>query len=242
MRMALKEAADAIVFDCDGTLSKLEGIVELAKMNGAEKEVDQLTEEAMSEGIFGEVIYEKRLLLTKPTQKQTEQLGHKYFLHATLDVIDVLKVFKALNKKIFIVTAGVTPAIRIFAEKLEIPEDHIYAVDLLFGDRGEYEDFDRESPLITINGKYHIVEQIKQQHGNVIHIGDGMNDYASFDIVQRFVGFGGNYYRQRMAELCDFYITSESILPLLPLSLTGNEIEKLSEENQALVHQGIALL
>lgn len=47
----LKHTIDAIVFDCDATLSQIEGIDGLAKVNGVEERVRLLTEEAMEKRV-----------------------------------------------------------------------------------------------------------------------------------------------------------------------------------------------
>jgi phosphoserine phosphatase len=239
MTQALTHPIDAIIFDCDGTLSKLEGINELARMNGVEKEVSQLTERAMSEGIFGSKIYEKRLSLTRPTKDQVQQLGHDYFTQATTDITHVIKIFKQLHKEIFIVTAGLTPAIQIFATKLNIKFDNIFAVDVIFDQHGQYQDFDRQSPLVELEGKHKIAQQIKKNYPRILHVGDGMNDFSTFDIVTRFVGYGGVYFREKMKSLCEFYITSDSTAPLLPLALTQEEINRLNGQDRELFEKGV---
>lgn len=42
---------DAVISDCDGTLSTIEGIDELARMNDVYAEISQLTQAAMTQGI-----------------------------------------------------------------------------------------------------------------------------------------------------------------------------------------------
>ena len=94
-------------------------------------------------------------------------------------------------------------------------------MNIHFDEQGHYRDFDRTSPLIHNQGKRIIVEQLKKQHANLLYLGDGLNDLAVRDLVTRFVGYGGWYYRQNIADQCEFYIKSPSLLALLPLALTG---------------------
>ena len=44
----LKTSIDALIFDCDGTLSRIEGIDVLADQNGVGDAVKQLTHDAMT--------------------------------------------------------------------------------------------------------------------------------------------------------------------------------------------------
>ena len=75
----LKTALDAIVFDCDGTLSAIEGIDVLADAQGVGAEVKVLTEQAMSKDGITLDLYQKRMELVRPTHKQLMHLGDQYF-------------------------------------------------------------------------------------------------------------------------------------------------------------------
>ncbi|MCP4474112.1 MAG: HAD-IB family phosphatase [Gammaproteobacteria bacterium] len=235
-----EHAIDAMVFDCDGTLTRLEGIDELARMNGVSAEVASLTEAAMSDGKFNEAIYQQRLLLTKPTAAQVDQLGQSYFDDRVPDLEAVLALMQRLGKEVYIVSAGLKQAVDIFADKLNIKRENIFAVAAEFDESGHYHDFDHQSPLIEIQGKYEVVKQIQAQHPHILHVGDGMNDYSTFDLVTRFIGYGGVFYRQRMAELCDFYIGTDSMATILPLALRCEELELLNKEEWLLYSTGVS--
>lgn len=221
---------DAILFDCDGTLSSIEGIDELALLAGPEisRAVQNLTAEAMGKTGINPDLYQQRLLLVRPTKAQTDALGEKYFMHCTPDARQVISVLQQLGKKIYVLSAGLLPAVISFANRLHIPEQNVFAVDIEFDAEGNYRDFDHASPLIHNQGKRQIVEQLKTQHQQMLYVGDGLNDIAVRDLVTRFVGYGGNFYRQNIAELSDYYIKEQSLLPLLQLALTADEMEKLS--------------
>ena len=59
---------DAVCFDCDSTLSRIEGINELARRAGCEAEIASLTEAAMNGDTPLEEIYGKRLDILQPVQ------------------------------------------------------------------------------------------------------------------------------------------------------------------------------
>lgn len=224
MHSTLTSPLDAIIFDCDGTLSHIEGIDELAKMNGVGKQVIELTAKAMGQSGMNPEIYEQRLKLVQPKSTQLATLGQTYFEQCAPDLLTTLNLLRSFDKKIYIVSAGLYPAVKDFGELLEINSHNIFAVNIYFDEAGNYQDFDRLSPMIFADGKRWIVEEIKKQHRRVAFVGDGLTDFATHDVVTRFIGYGGAYYRKNIQQLCEFYITEASMLPLIPLCLTEAEL------------------
>jgi phosphoserine phosphatase len=233
-----REPMDAIIFDCDGTLSHIEGIDELAIAKNVSTEVKALTAVAMGSTGINPEIYEKRLNLVLPTHKQIQDLGQKYYEHKAPDLERVLSTFLRLNKQIYIVSAGLYPAIADFATLLKINHANIFAVPIFFDESGNYQNFDLGSPLVREMGKRTIVEQIKQKHQNIVYVGDGLNDLETYDLVTRFVGYGGAFYRKNIAERCEFYISVPSMAPLLSLCLTDDEVSKLNANELDVFQKG----
>ncbi|OGT60121.1 MAG: hypothetical protein A3E85_03445 [Gammaproteobacteria bacterium RIFCSPHIGHO2_12_FULL_45_12] len=229
----------AIVFDCDGTLSTIEGIDELAKHNHTDDTVQALTQTAMGHAGLTVDIYEKRLNLVRPTKAQVESLGQHYLTHQIPDAKKVIHLFQQLQKTVYIISAGLYPAVTLFADHLAVPRANVFAVDIHFDAHGHYLDFDHDTPLTGGQGKRAMVTQLMAKHHQVLYVGDGLNDYAVHDIVTRFVGFGGAFYRENIASLCSFYLKTRSMAALLPLALTPQEIENLSPEQTALFKAGL---
>ena len=226
---SLDSPVSAVIFDCDGTLSKIEGIDELAKNNNVTPIVKKLTEEAMGKSGMTIELYDQRLNLVQPTYQQLLQLGNDYITHRVPDINRVIQLLQRLNKAIYIVSAGLNPAVNIFGKSLNIPSENIYAVDIQFNSMGKYEDFDRLSPLVNRNGKQIIVNQIKQKHTNTAYIGDGLNDLEVRDLVTRFIGYGGVFYRENIKSACEFYVESPSMTRILPFILTQSEFDQLND-------------
>lgn len=237
-----KKPIEAIVFDCDGTLSQIEGIDELAEMNAVGAQVKAMTAEAMSTGGLNANLYQERLALTQPTQAQMATLGDLYFSHKTPDIFAVLQVLSALNKAIIVASAGLQPSIEAFAEQLNIPLKNVFAVDIRFDEAGHYSSFDKNCPLIENDGKRLLIQQLKTFFSGICHIGDGSNDFSARLESDRFVGYGGCFYRPELEELADYYILSKSILPVLPLVLTPEEAKILSGINADFYQQGLHLI
>src|SRR5690242_10076384 len=91
---------DAIVFDCDGTLSAIEGIDELAKSNGVAEKVESLTANAMKHTGLNVEIYRTRLDLVRPRYEQVIALGQHYFQHQVPHVSHVIQLLSRLNKAV----------------------------------------------------------------------------------------------------------------------------------------------
>lgn len=236
----LVEPVSAIIFDCDGTLSTIEGIDYLAEQNSQGPAVKTLTEQAMGKTGLTRELYQQRLNLVKPTQSQIAALGQAYFQQRVQDVAAVLQTLQRQHKSIYIVSAGIMQAVSDFASLLKVPRENVYAVSLSFDEKGNYAGFDAQSPMVTNTGKREIVEQLAKQHARMAYIGDGLNDLAVMDVVARFVGYGGAFYRENIAAHCDFYIRSASFAPLLPLLLTAEEQATCPE--MTLYQQGLDMI
>ena len=128
----LKTPLNAIIFDCDGTLSTIEGIDELAKNNGVDDAVLSLTAQAMGATGMNPELYQKRLDLVYPSEEQVLALGQHYIATQVPDAHPVIQLLKRLNKTVYLVSAGLYPAVKIFGRMLNIPQENIFAVDVLF--------------------------------------------------------------------------------------------------------------
>jgi phosphoserine phosphatase len=234
----LTTPVDAVVFDCDGTLSKIEGIDQLAMQNGVGEKVKQLTAQAMGETGLSEGLYQERLELVRPTREQVEAVVQQYYQNRVAHIEELVRLLKSLGKAVYIVSAGLYPAVAGFGKLLGFPVENINAVEIQFDDLGNYSSFNHTTPLIKTDGKRGIVANIKKRHANLGYVGDGMNDLAVMDLVQRFVGYGGSFYYENVAAHCDFYITTPSMLPMLPLLLTASEANTLTGADLELLNQG----
>ena len=68
----------AVCFDCDSTLSRIEGIDELASRRGRKQEVSRLTEAAMNGSLALDAVYAERLSMVSPDEAAMAWLGERY--------------------------------------------------------------------------------------------------------------------------------------------------------------------
>lgn len=234
--------SDLVIFDCDSTLSRVEGIDELARLSGAGAGVADLTDRAMSGDVPLETVYAHRLTLSNPTQAQVGHLRRIYREAAIPDAREVVAALQAFHCQVFIVSGGLIEPVRDFGVWLGVPRDHVYAVDMqydqLAGEWWRYWEQPggqnpnanylavKNSPLTGNGGKAAVVDRIRDRYpGRAVLIGDGTSDLESKSHVDLFVGFGGVVYRERVAAQSPVYIKSPYLSPILPIALgrLGNE-------------------
>src|SRR5690606_739353 len=87
------DAFRTVIFDCDSTLSTIEGIEELARDHRAE--VEALTEEAMRGAIPLEEVYGRRLALVRPTRDAVLSLGRRYVETMVPDAAETIAALRA---------------------------------------------------------------------------------------------------------------------------------------------------
>ena len=205
---------DVICFDCDSTLSKIEGIDELARRVGLGEEMSKLTDAAMNGIVPLEAVYERRLSLIRPDQTSIDWLADLYIAEIVDGVKAVFAALLAQDKTVHIISGGLRQAILPLAQCLGLPESHVHAVDIYFNEDGSYRDYDLDSPLARTGGKAVVVASLKAQ-GTLVMIGDGKTDLEAKQAGATVLGFGGVVDRAIVRELADFYTTEPSLLSVL---------------------------
>ncbi|MBZ0291744.1 MAG: HAD-IB family phosphatase [Anaerolineae bacterium] len=224
---------DLIFFDCDSTLSTIEGIDELARLKGKEWRVGVLTEKAMNGDLDLSEVYGKRLQAIRPTRGQLKAIEERYWETMVPDAQAVLDTLRFLGKQVFIISGGLAEPVRGFGKRLGVSLDNIRAVELeydeLSGDwwryyepqtryRQQYLDYE-EGPLTVSSGKPFMINELAQgKHGRRLMIGDGASDLATRNVVDLFVGFGGVVARDKVRDEAEAFISSPSLAPILPLA------------------------
>ncbi|KTC71514.1 phosphoserine phosphatase [Legionella birminghamensis] len=234
------EPIQKIFFDCDGTLSLIEGINVIAEFNGVGKEVSDITLKCMSEtGMLPEA-YRQRLHLVKPQLQQIQDLGGLYIQHVAPGAKELIECFNYLKKDIYIISAGIKAAITLFAKYLEIPEAHILAVDVFFDENDQYKAFDEQCYMVYPDGKSRQIKAVNQMNpGLSALIGDGVSDLEAKPVVNRFIGYGGFSIKQRVRDEADFYLASKHFMPLLSLCLTQEEHQQIRNFKEAYYHESL---
>lgn len=221
----------AIVFDCDSTLTAIEGIDALCAPEEREA-VAELTEQAMRGELPLEAVFGQRLELVKPSQADLERVTQAYIGSALENVRECIALLKRANKRLVIVSGGLQPAVEGFARWLGIEEVH--AVPIQFDAEGRYASFGSSHPLANAGGKIEVLRQLRAAAGSaasgpMVLIGDGATDLEAAAEVERFIAFGGVVRRENVFAAAVVQHDSPNFAKLLPLLLSPAELEAARE-------------
>lgn len=216
-----------IFFDFDCTLCTIEGIDELSRWADKADQLVPLTEAAMEGVLPLESIYGQRLEIIRPGQYAIERLARRYGECLVDGSQELVRRLHGLGKQVHIVSGGIRQAILPVSKILEIPDERVHAVDLVFDETGAYAGYDTSSPLTRCGGKPAICERTLGAGQPAALIGDGITDLEVASIGVVFIGFGGVAHRERVAHRARHYLDGPSLLPAIDLLLTPQERDTL---------------
>lgn len=233
---------DTFFFDCDGTLSLIEGIDVLASMNGVGEEVHSITKRCM--GVTGLSLeeYKKRLEYVQPNRLQLQQLANMYRIQRTPGTLETIHLLKNIGKTIYIISAGIKSAIIPLAQDLGIPTENVLAVDVYLDEYGHYAGFDETSDLVRAEGKNRQILNILKNNGNSLLVGDGYSDWEANTVVTRFIGFSGLNPKPWVQTHSDFFISDISMYPIINLGLTYEEQKNLPQQFLPYYEKGLSAI
>jgi phosphoserine phosphatase len=216
-----------VVFDCDSTLSAMEGVEELAGPHAAE--LAAMTGLAMDGRIALEEVYARRLELVRPSRAQVEEIGRLYVERSLPHAAELVAALQRLGKRVRIVSGGLHPAVLALARALGIPDRRVDAVELRWDESGAYAGFDADSPLCRSGGKLRVLERIRAEPdcGELALVGDGVTDLEAAPLAARFVAFGGVVRREPVFAAARVRCESADLADLLALLVTPAEREQL---------------
>lgn len=230
---------DLIVWDCDGTLSALEGVVHLAAQKGQKAKVAALTENAMQHGVMDESLFHARLDLIRPNWQDMQDLVDVYDANRTPYIAEVCQLLMQLGKTLWVASAGFQPSVGGFAERLGMPADNVHALQLTFDNDGAFVSMPPHQPFCKVDGKSTLLHTARQDFQRIAMIGDGANDFACAAAADRFVGFGGHYRRPNLRAHCQHYVEHADACLFLPLLLTEAEALTLQKPQKILYDRGL---
>ncbi len=215
-----------IFFDCDSTLTTVEGIDVLAKNAGKLDRIRPLTEAAMNGEIELEAVYGKRLAAINPTRSQVTAIREEYKGAVVEDARQLISALTYLGHEVYIISGGLLEPVREFGVFLGVPASHIRAVavdydhlsgDWWLGDQAQQNYLTHQQGALTVSdGKAEVVRQLLgEKSGRSLLVGDGVSDLRAQGEVDLFVGYGGVFARDKVIEQAPVSIHSASLAPLL---------------------------
>lgn len=201
-----------IFFDCDSTLSTIEGIDELGRARGPEifKMVEHLTHQAMNGDVPIREIFGRRMEIIQPDRATAESVAQLYLDTIVPGVPEVIAGLKADGWTPVIVSGGFAPLIEPLAKALGI--DDVEAVPLYFDADGNYAGYGSDYPTTRNGGKPEIIREWKAAllPEAVVMVGDGVSDLESKPEVDLFIGFGGVIPRDAVRKGADAWLVDMS--------------------------------
>jgi phosphoserine phosphatase len=206
-----------ICFDCDSTLSAIEGIDELARLRGPQMfaEVEAMTNAAMDGKIAVQDVFGHRLKAIRPTREDVAAVGRQYIDRVEPTARETIAQLKATGWTTLILSGGFRQIIEPLAAYLGVAR--VEAVDLKFNAQGEYAGYDEAFPTTRSGGKPKRILELKHElaPARMVMVGDGVSDLEAKGVVDLFVGFGRYVERAKVKAGAHVFIHSLAELPAL---------------------------
>ena len=214
--------SQSVIFDCDSTLSALEGIDTLGRESPPEvlDEVRALTQASMAGTVPLEDVYGRRLKLIRPARDEVAALVPRYIDGLVDHARDTVTALREADVEVRIISGGLLPAVQGLARHLGLSDDAVSAVPIHFADDGSFAGFD-PVPATRAGGKPEVIRAWKEQGlpGPVLFVGDGATDLEAIGDVDLFVAFAGVVERPEVTGAAPVVIRAPSLAPVVPLAL-----------------------
>jgi HAD superfamily phosphoserine phosphatase-like hydrolase len=229
IRSPVRSRGKLMFFDCDSTLSSIEGIDELARSRGPEvfAEIVALTDAAMNGEIALDEVFPKRMEIIRPDRKTCEEVAAKYIETVTPGALELIEELKRDGWTPVIISGGFEPLIRPLARFLGI--DHVEAVPLYLDEAGEYAGYGRDYPTTRNMGKNEIIREWKaallpERTGMM---GDGISDLETRTDVDVFIGYGGVVARPLVKQNSSHWLTHLADISAIMAILRSGDVSPL---------------
>ena len=213
----MSTAPKLIVFDCDSTLSSIEGIDELGRVRGPEvfARVEAMTHDAMNGKLAVEAVFGERLRIIQPRAADVAAVGRQYIDTIEPTALATLAALRSAGWTPIILSGGFRNAIRPLAEHLGIAR--VEAVDLYFDAAGDYAGYDEAYPTTRSGGKPEVIRALKAElrPARVVMVGDGVSDLETKPEVDLFIGFGRYVAREKVKAGAARFVDSLDAIPAL---------------------------
>lgn len=208
------------MLDVDSTLSGIEGIDWLAARRGPAiaEQIRALTDSAMTGRLKLDDVYARRLDAVAPTRMDVAALAGAYCDGVAAGAGECIAALQRAGARVLLVSGGLLDALLPLARIVGVREPDVYGVRVTFGPAGEYAGYDTESPLCRDDGKTRLLSTlIDGLHRPILHVGDGMTDAVTREVVDGFAVFTGFVRRENVIARADVDVASFAALAELVL-------------------------
>ncbi|MBD3298803.1 MAG: HAD-IB family phosphatase [candidate division Zixibacteria bacterium] len=206
---------DSVIFDCDSTLSSIEGVDELAERAGVGDDIRTLTKASMEGDVNLEDVYGKRLELIRPNTDDLAWLGLRYVEAIVDGAGHAIATIQVTGRAVYIVSGGILQALHVLARELKVPQSHVFGVAVHLSEDGSYAGYDTDAPTAHSGGKTEIIRGIIANGRRAVMIGDGVTDLEAQRLGVPVIGFGGVVTRPAVKAQADAWVDGPSLLGVL---------------------------
>jgi phosphoserine phosphatase len=231
--------ADVVFFDCDSTLSTIEGVDELARRRGVD--VAQLTADAMAGLIPLNEVYAARLEQIAPTTEDFVWLADLYARTEVPWARETIAALTRLDIECHVISGGLLPAVQPFAMSLGVAPDRVHAVPYPV-DEPDPATIATAHPLARNGGKPEVIARVcanGPERGRRMIVGDGTSDLEARTETGLFVGFGGVEARAKVREGADVFLETPGLSAVAGLAAGPERLAKLETAAPQTHHQSL---
>ena len=229
--------ADIVFFDCDSTLSTIEGVDELALRRGVD--VAQLTADAMAGLIPLNDVYAERLAEIHPTTDDFVWLADRYAQTTVPGAREVVAALGALGIECRVISGGLLPAVLPFALSLGFDADKVHAVPYPV-DEPDPARVASDHQLARNGGKPKLVAAVSVPvRERRMLVGDGSSDLEAASETGLFVGFGGVEARDAVRNGADLFLDSSGLWAIAALAAGPARLAELEAVAPEAHHQSL---
>ncbi|MDH4329968.1 MAG: HAD-IB family phosphatase [Candidatus Moranbacteria bacterium] len=201
-----------LILDFDSTISKVEGLDELAKKaleGDAEKdrkvkEIIELTNLGMEGAISFSESLERRIQLVSADKRIISEAAQHILDNISDSVIRNADFFRENAGKIYIISGGFVDLIVPTAEKLGIARENILANEFVFDENDCVCGVNKDNFMSQEGGKIKQINELELDQKAVM-VGDGWTDCQTKECasVEKFIAFTENVRRDKVVRHAD---------------------------------------
>lgn len=212
-----KDKFKNIIFDCDSSLARIEGLPFIASRKGLEAEISRITEEGMNGAISFQESLSRRLKILNLTSDDLEIIERGYIDNLTEGAVEVIRELQRHGLEVFIVSGALLPPVQGLADFLGVPKANALAIPITVDSQARVQISDDVMSKVD-RLKREAVKRIRQS-GPTVLVGDGMTDWEAGKDADLFIGFGGVVFRPKLKELATVYIEEPRLQGVLDIVL-----------------------
>ena len=194
-----------VIFDFDSTLTSCESLeVILSKKNLTDAMMQQIME-TTNQGMSGTMPFltslQKRMHLAPLSRQDFIDFGVEAVKYLTPGIKDLIQDLKKQLIDVWIISGTAREALLPVGKELQIPQENILGVELIWSPSGDYQGIDTSKPMS--HSKWEGAQSVAPQWTNPkIAVGDGITDYALYEhkLVDHFIAFTQHVRRQAVLD------------------------------------------